>query len=190
MRISGLKLLAMLWLTLMFSMSAHANDVETGRIMLRVMKLPSPTSPGVDATVQRTLVREFSRQHPEYRLEPFHMLSIREGASMDEGPLMAIATGIPPHGIYVNFRQSSTYINHGFLEPLEVLYARIHSADPRVRQTGSEGEWLADPAPAEIDAAVAYFKQSVPAPAWPVIYREAEPTRARPMRRWAAATPN
>ena len=21
----------------------------------------------------------------------------------------------PPHGIYVNFRQSSTYINHGFL---------------------------------------------------------------------------
>jgi multiple sugar transport system permease protein len=39
--------------------------------------------------------------------------------SMDSKPLMAIAGGIAPDILYVNFRQSDTYIQQGFLYPLD-----------------------------------------------------------------------
>lgn len=42
-----------------------------------------------------------------------------EGTSMDSGPLMAIAGGVAPDIMYVNFRQSDTYIQEGFLYPLD-----------------------------------------------------------------------
>lgn len=42
-----------------------------------------------------------------------------EGMGMDSGPLMAIAGGVSPDIIYVNFRQSDTYIQEGFLYPLD-----------------------------------------------------------------------
>jgi len=42
-----------------------------------------------------------------------------EGMGMDSGPLMAIAGGVSPDILYVNFRQSDTYIQEGFLYPLD-----------------------------------------------------------------------
>jgi ABC-type sugar transport system permease subunit/ABC-type glycerol-3-phosphate transport system substrate-binding protein len=42
-----------------------------------------------------------------------------EGMTMDSGPLMAIAGGVSPDILYVNFRQSDTYIQEGFLYPLD-----------------------------------------------------------------------
>lgn len=42
-----------------------------------------------------------------------------EGLGMDSGPLMAIAGGVSPDVIRVNFRQSDTYIQEGFLYPLD-----------------------------------------------------------------------
>jgi ABC-type sugar transport system permease subunit/ABC-type glycerol-3-phosphate transport system substrate-binding protein len=38
---------------------------------------------------------------------------------LDAGPLMAIAGGVSPDVIYVNFRQSDTYIQNDFLYPLD-----------------------------------------------------------------------
>jgi len=51
-------------------------------------------------------------------LHPFTGIRI-EGMGMDSGPLMAIAGGVSPDIIYVNFRQSDTYIREGFLYPLD-----------------------------------------------------------------------
>ena len=42
-----------------------------------------------------------------------------EGMSQDTGPLMAIAGGVSPDVLLVNFRQSDTYIQEGFLYPLD-----------------------------------------------------------------------
>lgn len=42
-----------------------------------------------------------------------------EGMGMESGPLMAIAGGVAPDVMYVNFRQSDTYIKEGFLYPLD-----------------------------------------------------------------------
>jgi multiple sugar transport system permease protein len=42
-----------------------------------------------------------------------------QGLGMDSKPLMAIAGGVSPDIIYVAFRQSDTYIQQGFLYPLD-----------------------------------------------------------------------
>jgi hypothetical protein len=82
-----------------------------------------------------------------------------------------------PHVIRVNFRQSSTYLQQGFLDPLEPLLARVLSTDPRERQLDADGKkWLADPSPSEIHAALELIRERVPKPAWPVIYRKDEKT--------------
>lgn len=134
-------------------------------------RLPHPRETSVTAIAIREIVQAFGKQHPHIHVKPFVMPAI-ETSAMDSGPLMAIAAGIPPNAIYVNFRQSSTYINRGFLAPLEILLARLQSDDPRVRQTDAQGRWLADPTPQEIETALQQIKQRVPEPAWPVAYRK------------------
>ncbi|MCK4983861.1 MAG: extracellular solute-binding protein, partial [Victivallaceae bacterium] len=52
------------------------------------------------------------------QMHKFSGISI-EGMGMDSRPLMAIAGGVPPDILYVNFRQSDTYILGGFLYPLD-----------------------------------------------------------------------
>jgi len=54
----------------------------------------------------------------EIQLHKFSGITI-EGMAMDSGPLMAIAGGVAPDILYVNFRQSDTYIRNGFLYPLD-----------------------------------------------------------------------
>ncbi|WP_309385995.1 extracellular solute-binding protein [Cerasicoccus frondis] len=135
-----------------------------------MQNLPGPTSEGVNAQAQRKVLKSFLDQHPDIQIEPFAMPKIA-GSAMDIGPLMAIAAGIPPHGIYVNFRQSSTYVEQGFLEPMEVLLARILSDNEQVRQWDNQNAWLADPSEVEIQTAIAAIKARTPKPAWPVVYR-------------------
>ncbi|SVB92849.1 uncharacterized protein METZ01_LOCUS245703, partial [marine metagenome] len=113
--------------------------------------LPAMSNVSASALARRAVLRAFLKQHPNYEFKPFVMPKI-QGHAFDTGPLMGISSGNPPHAIYVNFRQSATYINHGFLEPLEVLLARVLSADERVRQSAA-GAFLADPSQVEIDAA-------------------------------------
>jgi ABC-type sugar transport system permease subunit len=163
----------------MANAAAAESGKNEGRITMRISGLPSPRSTGVEAALGQTMLRGFLEKYPQYDPEPFHMLAIRDGG-MDEGPLMAIATGVEPHGIYVNFRQSSTYINHGFLAPLEVLLARHLSDNPRVREVTEDGAWAADPTAAEIQDAVQRLKSMVVPAVWPVIYREAEPREGIP----------
>jgi len=148
-------------------------DGSRETVSFTAANVPSPVSMGAGPTAQRRILREFLKNHPNYRIDPFQMPTI-EGASQDSGPLMGIAAGQPPHAIYVNFRMSASYINHGFLAPMEVLLARIQSDDPRVRQTDADGEWLADPSEQEIAEAKRKIKQRVADQVWPVVHREAD----------------
>lgn len=81
--------------------------------------LPAVNNVSAGALAQRAVLRAFLRDHPNYVFKPFAMPKI-QGHAMDTGPLMGISSGNPPHAIYVNFRQSSSYTNHGFLYPLLV----------------------------------------------------------------------
>ncbi len=142
-----------------------------GPVTIRAQGIPDLTSTAVNALAQRAVMRAFLEREPDIIVERFAMPQI-EGAAMDSGPLMAIAAGIPPHAIYVNFRQSSTYVAQGFLEPLEVLLARTLSENELVRETDDNDEWLADPTAAEIDNALQLIRERTPDVAWDVVYRQ------------------
>ncbi len=155
----------------------HASESASDeRVVLRMQTLPRQGSTGLGSEVIREIVREFGKEYPQYKLEPFNFPAL-EGMAMDQGPLMSIATGVPPHGIYVNFRQSSTYINHGFLIPLEILLARHLSANPLTREYDEHGNWLADPSEKEIAAALELLMERVSPAAHPVVYRSADTER-------------
>jgi len=151
--------------------SANKTDIES-HVTIRVAELPLPTSNDITAKARRAALKHFLEANPDIEVEPFSMIPI-EGATIDAAPLMAIAAGLAPHVIYVNFRQSSTYIDHGFLEPLEILLARVQSDNPATRQADARGRWLADPGDDEVAYWLEQLRRRVPQPAWPVVFREA-----------------
>jgi len=61
---------------------------------------------------------DYNWDNVEIRLHKFSGITLA-GQSMDSGPLMAIAGGVSPDVLYVNFRQSDTYIQSSFLYPLD-----------------------------------------------------------------------
>lgn len=145
-----------------------------GRVHFRAQGLPNPTQTGVAVEAQRAVLREFLNRHPNVDIEAFAMPSVGGATTLDSGPLMAISAGIPPHAIYVNFRQSSTYIEQGFLDPLEILLARLLSDNEATRQWDAQGNWLADPTEEEIERALAAIRARTTDSVWPVVYREDE----------------
>ncbi|MCC6238988.1 MAG: extracellular solute-binding protein [Phycisphaerales bacterium] len=164
----------------------HAQE-PTEKISFRSQDQPDPRSTGVTAIASRALLREYLKTHPNVDIQPF-VMPVIGGSAMDSGPLMAIAAGIPPHVIYVNFRMSSTYLAQGFLQPTEILLARILSDNPKVRQIIDDKHWAADPTPEEVAHALELIRQRVPAPAWPVIYRQDESGRSDERHAWAVPT--
>jgi ABC-type sugar transport system permease subunit len=183
-RLRGLRILVVLSVLLLEVLSpvwAAKEEVVT----FRAQGLPLPAQTDVSAIAARAVLRTFLEQHPNYEIEAFTMPQIGGTSAMDAGPLMAISAGIPPHAIYVNFRQSSTYISQGFLEPIEILLARILSENEALRQTNERGEWMEDPAPAEIEEAKRQIRARVPALTWPVIYRPDESGRSDETHVWA-----
>ncbi len=157
-------------------------------IRFRAQGVPNPSSTAVASVAQRAVLQAFFERYPNIEIERFTMPAAQGSTGMDSGPLMAIAAGIPPHAIYVNFRKSSTYIEQGFLEPLEILLARMRSPDERTRQTDDKGQWLADPTAAEIDEAIALIRQRTPRQAWEVVYREDESDQRSGKHVWAIPT--
>lgn len=133
--------------------------------------LPAPASTSAQAVAERRVLRNFTDRYPQYEIRPFNMPQIGVESAMDSGVLMAISAGMGPNAIYVNFRQSATYIEEGFLDPLEELLARVESDNPAVRQTDGEGNWLEDPSEEEVAAAVDKLLARVPERAHPVVYR-------------------
>ena len=114
-------------------------------IHVSLFELPDPsrTDPASRASV--AAVKEFTRRFPaifkekyrdryksnparygqhnwdnvEIQLHRFSGITV-QGLAMDARPLMAIAGGVSPDVLYVNFRQSDTYIQQGFLYPLDL----------------------------------------------------------------------
>ncbi len=116
------------------------------RITVSCWSVPDPTRTDVNSRADYAVLKEFIKRFPEilarkyrakyeaapekyghfsWREEDIEIVLKRfagitvEGMSMDTGPLMAIAGGVSPDVIYVNFRISDTYIQEGFLYPLD-----------------------------------------------------------------------
>ena len=116
------------------------------RITVKAWNVPDPTRTDTNSRARYAVVEAFLRRFPEivdrkYRakyeaspdkygnfswhkedveivLQRFSGITV-EGMGQDSGPLMAIAGGVAPDILSVNFRQSDTYIQEGFLYPLD-----------------------------------------------------------------------
>ena len=163
--------------------TSHAGHVENAPdgpvVHLKLWDLPDPTETSPDKRAARAVVKAFAERYPEivrerylekYRADPdkyghrdwrnasvqlhrFSGIEI-ENMSMDSKPLMAIAGDVAPDILYVNFRQSDTYIRNGFLYPLDLeddgymsslseeeLAFQVHEKIwPVIRRPGPDGE--------------------------------------------------
>jgi ABC-type sugar transport system permease subunit/ABC-type glycerol-3-phosphate transport system substrate-binding protein len=121
-----------------------ASPAEEAPLTVTIFSLPNPsnTNPGNLAAYE--VVKRFHELHSDIRLQSATALQI-EGIGMDAAPLMSIAGGTSPDIIYVNFRQSDTYIREGFLYPLD--------------------EYIRELTPEELD-------RRIPASIRPVVFRE------------------
>lgn len=138
-------LLGCMLVILLGARSAAAGSIEdrNGQTVIRIRSdvLPDPSDPATAAQAETAAVAEFKRQFPrifaeKYRaryeadpekygrhnwsnvtveLERFSGLKV-EGAEVD---LLAIAGGVAPDVLYINFRKSDNYIRNHFLYPLD-----------------------------------------------------------------------
>ena len=88
------------------------------QVVLRVWKLPLKEDRSVPERANWAVVQRFMELHPNIKLEGFRGLQA-PGFTQDVGPLLAIAGGVAPDVLYVNFRISDSYIQQGFLYPLD-----------------------------------------------------------------------
>ena len=115
------------------------------KVPLKLFGLPDPKDSGPMAQADVAVFRAFLKKYPYIQPGGFSGIKIA-GAGMDSGPLLAIAGGNSPDVLYVNFRQSDTYIQQGFLYPLDEFIKR--------------------------DVTEEMLKDRVAEPVWPVIRRE------------------
>ncbi|MCD5391081.1 extracellular solute-binding protein [candidate division NPL-UPA2 bacterium] len=111
--------------------------------------MPDPKNPHPFNQADLAVIRAFQEKYPHIELKPFAGIHI-EGMAMDAAPLLAIAGGTSPDVIYVNFRMSHTYIQEGFLYPMdeflkdipeELLNLRVAPPVwPVIRRRGPGGE--------------------------------------------------
>lgn len=87
-------------------------------IILKAWGVPEGSWPGPLGESTLRALALFQERHPNVRLAPATGLQI-PGRTMDVVPLMQIAGDVSPDVIYVNFRQSDTYIQNRFLYPLD-----------------------------------------------------------------------
>lgn len=87
-------------------------------LTLRAYGVPTKAS-NVGEIAAFKILAEFRKRNPNVVPVSTTGLQVSGGKTMDMVPLMQIAGDIPAHVMYVNFRQSDTYISNKFLYPLD-----------------------------------------------------------------------
>ena len=81
-------------------------------------KLPDKNATDPKSRADRAIVDAFEKAHPDIRLESAQGLQI-QGQAAESNLLLAFAGGSAPDVVYVNFRSSASYVQQGFLMPLD-----------------------------------------------------------------------
>ncbi len=153
---------AVLFLSL-FLLWGRVVDADSDKIIVKVYDLPRPGEVGVMFRAQRAVVDAFLQRPENAQVELVPFMGLRaETLQLEVGPLMALAGGIAPDLLYVNFRKSDSYIQEGFLRPLD---------DFLIAESERQGIPLDPEQPFRDDEVPAILKHRVPKAVWPVIYR-------------------
>lgn len=127
--IKKLFLLVLILLSQLPTVYLYANS---DKVILKVFELPDPKKTEAYDRANLAVVEAFKKKYPEIELRSFSGIKI-EGMDLDSGPLMAIAGGVSPDIIYVNFRQSDTYIQNNFLHPMDEFIERMDEQELKYR---------------------------------------------------------
>ena len=144
----GFLLIFVLFIILFTSIWSRADTAEEP-VTLKLFHMPDPKNTDPFNQADLAVVRAFQEEYPYIELKPFSGIDI-QGIGMESAPLLAIAGGTSPDVIYVNFRQSDTYIQQGFLAPmdeyLETIPEELQSLRvakpvwPVIRRRGPDGQ--------------------------------------------------
>lgn len=92
----------------------------------------SEVSFDIEGKVNKAILDAFHERFPHIRLEGGSLPLMIEGLGTESSLLLAIAGGTAPDVIEFNFRQSGTYVEKGFLYPLdEWIQAEMSSEEAR-----------------------------------------------------------
>ena len=139
-------------------------------ITLRAAGVPFRSSKVPDLAYLRVL-EEFRRKHPLVNPVSDRGLKIPGGARvLDMVPLMQIAGGIAADVMYVNFRQSDTYIQNKFLYPLDKYLEQTLGLDIKGGPNMELDEYLAELS--KSDKYNTEITPRIPHQCWEVIRRE------------------
>jgi len=143
----------------------HAQDAP---MVLRAAGVPDGNSFGPAGESLLRTIAAFESRHPDVSLRPATGISI-PGHTMDLLPLMQIAGDVSPDVLYVNFRQSETYIRNKFLYPVDVYL------ESKAGLSLPNGHLLSTPkymAALRQGAGWPQIESRIPRLAWDVIRRE------------------
>ena len=163
------KIIFLLLFALQSCLFAGEVSEKRNTIELKAWGVPDRTVAGPVGEASIRIVKEFQRLHPCIELAPATGL-VMPNRSMDTVPLMQIAGDISPSVIYVNFRQSSTYISQKFLSALDKYLEKTSGADVRDGHLMNTAQYLA--ALRKGNRYAADFEERIPAQCWEVIRRE------------------
>jgi multiple sugar transport system permease protein len=160
-------------LILLFSTlaSVFAEDSfrQEEKLELKAWGVPDKTVAGPVGEANIRIVKEFQRLHPDIELVPATGLTM-PNRSMDTVPLMQIAGDISPAVIYVNFRQSSTYISQKFLSALDKYLEKAAGTDVKDGHLMPLSQYLS--ALRKGKRYASEFEDRIPPQCWEVIRRE------------------
>jgi len=167
-----MKFVLPLWICLLPAVPAGQAGPQRSEdiVTVKIFSLPNPSSTSPGDLAAHQVVQRFLELHPHIRLESTSALQI-EGVGMDAAPLMAIAGGTSPDIIFVNFRQSDTYIREGFLHPLDDYMAELTPEEmtrripdairPVVYREGPDGQKHYWAMPEEVLATVLLYRKDL-----------------------------
>ncbi|MDD5686511.1 MAG: extracellular solute-binding protein [Elusimicrobia bacterium] len=120
LRVKFCFLLISIWTYSAFYVKIHAVESNHKTVKITIsnsVKLPRQDDGSARAQGDREVLKAFKKHYPW--IEVVQSGGIAVEGQWNVGPLMAIAGGISPDIIYTNFRKSDSYIQQGFLYPLD-----------------------------------------------------------------------
>ncbi|MEI6422102.1 MAG: extracellular solute-binding protein, partial [Lentisphaerota bacterium] len=169
MKIFNVKFLLLLLLALPPGLFAGDVDRQEKKLELKAWGVADRAASDPVGEANIRIVKEFQRLHPDIELAPAIGLSM-PNRSMDTVPLMQIAGDISPAVIYVNFRQSSTYISQKFLSALDKYLEKSAGTDVKDGHLMDTAQYLA--ALRKGKRYAEEFEDRIPSQCWEVIRRD------------------
>jgi multiple sugar transport system permease protein len=168
----------LLILTLAHPYLAARGDVQTPsaeqsppkeKITLRAYGVPFEFGVGVVAESERMVIDAFRAKYPWIDPVSTTGLELPGSRTMDMVPFMQIAGDIAPDAMYVNFRQSHTYIYMKLLYPLDQYVEQLANARIPMSSTLRNDEYVEQ---LKTGSNYIEIERRVPMPMWEVMRRE------------------